>query len=192
MKIIDISTDAFTAPNYADDPQPKFKWLKSISDGDEYNLSLMGMTPHSGTHIDAPYHYLENGCKVDEIDPALCYGSCTVVTLTGVLTGEDMDKLLPHCRKRLLIHGSGNASLELSAARVLTENGTKLVGIDAVSVSFDDQEESVHRELLSHDVVILENIDLTNVPDGDYILCAMPLKLGGMEAAPVRAILITK
>ena len=103
-----------------------------------------------------------------------------------------MDKLLPHCRPRLLIHGSGNASLELSAARVLTDHGISLVGIDDVSISFDDQEESVHRELLSKGTLILENLDLSDVPDGDYILCALPLKLGGMEASPVRAVLITK
>ena len=192
MKIIDISTDAFTAPNYADDPQPMFKWIKKTTAGSEYNLSIMGMTPHSGTHIDAPYHYIENGETIEKVRLDACYGSCSVITLSGVLTGEDMDKLLPHCRKRLIIHGSGNASLELSAARVLSEHGLLLVGTDAVSIAFDDQEESVHRELLSKGVVILENLDLTGVHDGDYILNAMPIKLSGLEAAPVRAVLITK
>ena len=192
MRIIDISTDAFTAPNYADDPQPIYKWIRRRGKDSEYNLSLMGMTPHSGTHIDAPFHYLDGGDTVEKIALEKCYGSCTVVTLSGVLTGEDMDKLLPYCKKRLLIRGGGNASLELSAARVITDNGLVLVGIDSVSISYDDQEESVHRELLSNGTLILENLDLTNAPDGDYILCAMPLKLSGMEASPVRAVLITK
>ena len=192
MRLIDISTDAFTAPNYADDPEPMYKWIKKMSDGSPYNLSVMGMTPHSGTHIDAPYHFVSDGETAEQISLEKCYGSCTVVTLSGVLTGEDMDKLLPYCRKRLLIRGEGSAYLELSAARVLTDNGMILVGIDGVSISYHEQEDDVHRELLSKGTLILENLDLTDAPDGDYILCALPLKLGGLEASPVRAVLITK
>ncbi len=192
MRIIDISTDAFTAPNYADDPQPMYKWIRKLDDGSEYNLSLMGLTPHSGTHIDAPLHYFSDGDSVEKVQLEKCFGQCTVVRLSGVLTGEDMDKLLPYCEKRLLIKGKGKASLDISAARVLTEHKMQLIGIDAVSISFDDMEESVHKELLSHGVVILENLDLSNVKDGNYLLCALPLKLGGMEASPVRAVLISK
>lgn len=192
MRIIDISADPFTAPNYADDPQPMYKWIKRLGQDSEYNLSLMGMTPHSGTHIDAPLHYIEGGDSVEKTELEKCFGQCTVVSLTGVLTGEDMDRLLPYCEKRLIIRGGGKASLELSAARVLTENKMLLVGIDSVSVSFDDQEESVHRELLSNGTLILENLDLSNAEDGSYLLCAFPLKLGGMEASPVRAVLIAK
>ena len=192
MRIIDISTEAFTAPNYDDDPQPKFKWFKRIKNGSEYNLSVFGMTPHTGTHIDAPLHYLKQGESVDECSLEKCYGSCTVVTVSGILTGEDMDKLLPYCKKRLLLHGKGKASLELSAARVLTENGIVLVGTDSVSISFTEQEDEVHRELLAKGTLILENLSLDDVEDGNYVLCAFPLKLGGLEASPVRAVLITK
>ncbi|MBQ3692305.1 MAG: cyclase family protein [Clostridia bacterium] len=189
MKIIDISREVFTAPNYDDDPQPKFKWFRKLGRDSEYNLSLFGMTPHTGTHIDAPLHYFENGESIDECSLERCYGACTVVSIDGILTGEDMDKLLPYCKKRLLIHGKGKASLELSAARVLNDNGIVLVGIDSVSISFREQEEEVHRELLSNGTLILENLNLDGVSDGNYILCALPLKLGGMEASPVRAVL---
>ncbi len=192
MKIIDISREAFSAPNYEDDPKPKRKWFKSINNGDEYNLSVIGMTPHTGTHLDAPLHYFSDGESIDKCSLEKCYGPCTVVSISGTLTGEDMDKLLPYCRKRLLIHGKGNASLELSAARVLTENGIILVGIDSVSISFPEQEEAVHKELLSKGTLILENVCLDDVKDGTYILSAFPLKLGKLEAAPVRAILMTK
>ena len=192
MKIIDISREVFTAPNYDDDPQPKFKWFRKLGRDSEYNLSLFGMTPHTGTHIDAPLHYFENGESIDKCSLEKCYGSCTVVSIDGILTGEDMDKLLPYCKKRLLIHGKGKASLELSAARVLNDNGIVLVGIDSVSISFREQEEEVHRELLSNGTLILENLNLDGVSDGNYILCALPLKLGGMEASPVRAVLFCK
>lgn len=190
MEIIDISRDAFTAPNYEDDPLPKFKWFRRIGKSSEYNLSVYGMTPHSGTHIDAPLHYFNDGESIDAVPLEKCYGLCTVVTISGVLTGEDMDKLLPYCQKRLLLHGNGKALLELSAARVLSEHGMLLVGTDAVSISFDQQEEDVHKELLSNGILIIENLCLDEVRDGNYVLCAFPVKLGGMEAAPTRAVLI--
>lgn len=191
MKIIDISREVFTSPVYDSDPRPEFRWFKNIRSGDSYNLSVIGITTHTGTHLDAPRHYIQGGESIDDVELEKCYGSCTVVTVEGVLTGEDMDNLLPHCKRRLLIHGNGNAALSLSAARVITDNRLLLVGIDSVSIAYDD-EEAVHKELLSNGTLILENIDLENAPDGNYILYAMPLKLGGLEASPVRAVLITK
>lgn len=192
MKIIDISREIFTSPSYADDPQARYKWHKSMDSGDEYNLSVFRMTPHTGTHIDAPMHFIDGAESIDECDLKKCFGGCTVVTISGILTGEDMDELLPHCRKRLLIHGNGSAVLELSAARVLSEHGIVLIGTDGVSISFYKQEGQVHRELLSNGIVILENLCLDDVKDGEYLLNAMPIKLGGLEAAPVRAVLITE
>ena len=189
MNMIDITTEAFTSPSYAEDPPAKFKWHRSIDSGDDYNLSVFRMTPHTGTHIDAPSHFIDGAENIDEIDLSKCVGTCTVVTIQGVLTGEDMDELLPCCKKRLLIHGDGEAVLELSAARVLAEHGIKLIGTDAVSISFYKQEIEVHKELLSNGIVILENLCLDNVPDDDYVLSALPIKLGGLEAAPVRAVL---
>ena len=114
MKIIDISREIFTSPCYADDPQPHYRWHKSLYAGDEFNLSVLSMTPHAGTHIDAPVHFIKHGKSVEECSLEKCFGPCTVITISGVLTGEDMDRLLPHCAKRLLIHGSGDAVLELS------------------------------------------------------------------------------
>ena len=190
MKIIDISREIFTSPCYADDPQPHYRWHKSLYAGDEFNLSVLSMTPHAGTHIDAPVHFIKHGKSVEECSLEKCFGPCTVITISGVLTGEDMDRLLPHCAKRLLIHGNGDAVLELSAARVITENKLLLVGTDGLSIAFNKQEEAVHRELLSNGTVILENLCLDNVQDGRYILSALPLKMSGVEASPVRAVLI--
>ena len=199
MKIIDISREIFTSPCYADDPQPHYRWHKSLYAGDEFNLSVLSMTPHAGTHIDAPVHFIKHGKSVEECSLEKCFGPCTVITISGVLTGEDMDRLLPHCAKRLLIHGNGDAVLELSAARVITENKLLLVGTDGLSIAFNKQEEAVHRgrgaegvhrELLSNGTVILENLCLDNVPDGNYLLSALPLKMSGVEASPVRAVLV--
>ncbi len=191
MVIHDISREIFTSPIYDGDPAPRFIWQNSIHMGSEYNLSVTAMSSHTGTHIDAPSHYIDGGSTIDECDLRKCYGPCTVVTIEGILTGEDMDKLLPHCRRRLLLHGGGNAEVSLSAARVMSEFGLQLIGIDSVSIAYDD-ESQVHRELLSNGIVILENIVLDNIRDGDYILSAFPLKLGGLEASPVRAVLMSK
>lgn len=190
--VIDISREVFSAPNYADDPSPSFEWVEKIGCGSDYNLSYIKMTPHSGTHIDAPLHYFKNGESVDEYILQRCFGNCTVVTIEGDLTGEDMEQLLPYCQKKLLLHGSGNATLTISAARVIAEQKIELVGIDSVSIAAPEEETAVHRELLSNGVIILENICLDNVPDNNYVLSAFPLKLGGLEAAPVRAVIITK
>lgn len=190
--VIDISREVFSAPNYADDPSPSFEWIEKIGCGSDYNLSYIKMTPHSGTHIDAPLHYFNNGESVDEYILQRCFGNCTVVTIEGDLTGEDMEQLLPYCKKKLLLHGSGNAALTVSAARVIAEQKIELVGIDSVSIAAPEEETAVHRELLSNGVIILENICLDNVPDNNYVLSAFPLKLGGLEAAPVRAVIITK
>lgn len=191
MKIIDISREVFTAPIYDGDPPPKFKWLQNIRTGSDYNLSVTAMTNHTGTHLEAPRHYFKGGEAIDECSLEKCYGACTVVTLEGILTGEDMDNLLPYCKKRILIHGNGNATVSLSAARVMTDNNLYLVGIDSVTIAYDD-EERVHRELLSNGTLILENVCLDGIRDGDYILSALPLKMGGLEASPVRAVLISK
>lgn len=191
MQIFDISREIFTAPIYDGDPPPRYKWIKNFHSGDNYNLSVVAMTNHTGTHLDAPRHFIKGGHSIDECALEKCYGPCTVVTIEGILTGEDMDELLPYCKSRLLIHGGGNASLSLSAARVMTDNGLDLVGIDSVSIAYDDEAE-VHKVLLSNGTLILENICLDDVRDGDYILSACPLKLGGLEASPVRAILISK
>ncbi len=191
MIIHDISREIFTSPIYDGDPAPRFMWQSSIHMGSEYNLSVTAMSSHTGTHIDAPSHYISGGKTIDECELGKCYGPCTVVTIEGILTGQDMDALLPHCRKRLLIHGDGNAEISVSAARVMAEYGLQLVGIDSVSVAYDN-EGQVHRELLSSGVIILENIVLDGVRDGNYILSALPLKLGGLEASPVRAVLIAK
>ena len=87
MKIIDISREIFTSPCYADDPQPHYRWHKSIYAGDDYNLSVLSMTPHAGTHIDAPLHFIKHGKSVEECTLEKCFGSRTVITISGVLTG---------------------------------------------------------------------------------------------------------
>ncbi len=189
MIIHDISRDTLTTPVYDSDPETKIKNIKSIENGDEYNLSLLSMSVHSGTHIDAPLHYFEQGSPVDKIRLNTFYGKCTVISVNGILTGEDMERLLPYCKRRVLFHGEGKTFVSHSAAIVLAESRVVLVGTDAQSIAPEFDEDKTHRELARAGIAILENLNLSAIDDGEYDLCAFPLKLGGLEAAPCRAII---
>ena len=190
MIIHDISRDTLTTPVYDGDPLTKVDEIRRIENGDNYNLSAVHMSVHSGTHIDAPLHFCEDGKPVNEIRLNTFMGKCTVITVEGILTGEDMDRLLPYCKRRILFHGEGKTFLSASAARVIAESQVVLVGTDADSIAPDFEEEISHRILCDAGVVILENLDLSDISDGEYEICAFPIKLGGLEAAPCRAILL--
>lgn len=192
MLLYDISRDIFKSQVYDGDPTPEASWLSKIEYGEEYNLSMFAMCAHTGTHIDAPYHYLNDGKRIGELSLSRFYGACTVVTISGIITGEDMDNILPHCRRKLLIRGEGEAFLTPSAVFVLSDYGINLVGTDGLSVAQADEDFEIHRELFLHDILILEGLDLSKVEDGDYILAAFPLKLSPLEASPVRAVLMAQ
>lgn len=191
MKLYDITRDLFSAPVYPGDPKPyPDPKLRMSKPGTMCNLSGFYAGCHSGTHVDAPLHFVDGGAAIDELPVDRFVGTCTVVTLTGVLTGQQMEILLPFCEKMILFHGNGQAFLDASAAIVLGEAGVTLVGTDAQSIGPAGNEQVPHLELLNRNMVILEGVDLTGVPDGHYTLCCLPLKLKGLEASPVRAVLM--
>ena len=190
MKLYDISRDIMTTQPYDGDPKPETKILKSIENGDMYNMSQFTMCTHQATHIDAPLHFDEEGSDVSGLKLAPFYGKCTVVTIDGILTGEDMEELLPHCRKRLILHGNGNAYLTSSATQVIAESGLILIGTDSDSIAAPFDEMRTHLELARAGIAVLENLYLNGVQDGVYTLCAFPIKLSNLEAAPCRAVLV--
>lgn len=189
MIIHDISRDTINTPVYDGDPQTIAERIKSIDNGDGYNLTEISMSVHSGTHIDAPLHFYDEGSSIDNIRLNTFFGKCTVISISGILTGEDMERLLPYCKRRVLIHGEGKTFISHSAAIVLAESRVVLVGTDAPSIAPSFDEERTHRELARAGIVILENLNLSAIDDGEYDLCAFPIKLGGLEAAPCRAII---
>ena len=190
MILYDISRDILTTQPYEGDPAPQVTVLSSIENGDAYNMTQVTMCTHNATHIDAPKHFDDDGATIGKIRLSHLYGKCTVVTIDGVLTGEDMEELLPHCKKRLILHGRGNAYLTSSAAQVVAESGLVLIGTDAVCIAAPFDELRTHLELARAGVVVLENLFLEGVQDGLYTLSAFPIKLSGLEAAPCRAVLI--
>ncbi len=190
MIIHDISRDTINTPVYDGDPETIAQKIKSIDNGDGYNLTEISMSVHSGTHIDAPLHFCKDGKSIDNIRLNTFFGKCTVISVSGILTGEDMERLLPYCKRRVLFHGEGKTFISHSAAIVLSESRVVLVGTDAASIAPSFDEDKTHRQLARAGIAVLENLNLSAIDDGEYDLCAFPIKLGGLEAAPCRAIIL--
>lgn len=190
MYIYDISRNLADCESFEGDPETNIDIIKSIDDGDIYNLSAVSMCNHSGTHIDAPYHYDEDGHKIGDIRLSTFYGKCSVVSFDNYITGEDIEKILPYCKRRILFHGNGKAQLMSSAAQVLADSNVVLVGIDCSSIATEYEQDKTHLILARKGITILENLNLEEISDGhDYTLCAFPLRLDECEAAPCRAII---
>ena len=190
MLLYDISREVFSAPVYDGDPKPTINKLKTIGEDSLYNLTSVSMCTHTGTHIDAPLHFDEEGADIGSMRLSHFCGKCTVVTIDGILTGEDMERLLPHCSRRLIIHGSGKTFLSVSAARVIADSKLMLIGTDAMSIAPPFDEMMPHLELARANVAVLEGLYLEGIEDGEYTLSAFPLKMKGTEASPCRAVLM--
>ena len=196
MKIFDISQEVFSSTVYPGDPAPKREMLTKIESGDACNLTAISMCAHNGTHIDAPYHFLENGEAVDEISLEKTVGYAFVKHLSGDITEKAAEALLKEAKaanseaaKRLLI--GGDATLTLPAAELLSREGVLLFGNESQTVGPETAPMAVHKAFLSCGVVLLEGVRLSSVKDGVYFLFAAPLKLGGADGAPVRAVLLS-
>ncbi len=189
MKILDISRELFSSPSYPGDPVPKRELLRRMDMGDSYNLSGYYACCHSATHLDAPLHFVDGGASVDQIDLSRCIGPCTVVEMSGIVTGADIDRLSPAMEKRFLLKGNGKAFFSRSAAFALSMTGCLIVGTDAQSIAAPEDEAGPHLEFLGAGIPILEGLDLSQAEPGEYRLICLPLFLGGAEAAPVRAVL---
>ncbi|MGN1161163.1 MAG: cyclase family protein [Candidatus Fimenecus sp.] len=192
MKVIDISKDVMTCPVFEGDPSPELARIKTIDDGFDYNLGKISMCLHNGTHMDAPLHFLPEGGDICSVSTDAFIGPCTVVEVPeGMITGAFIEEYFPRNAKRILIKSHGKAYLHESAASELSYMGYILVGTDSMTVEPEGSDGRTHKMLMVDNIAILENLDLENVESGDYFLVAPPIKIGGAEAAPVRAMLIT-
>jgi arylformamidase len=198
-RIYDISrTLQEGIPVWPGDPQFRSSWAARIRDGAPCNVSAFSMGTHTGTHIDAPLHLHDEGDDVVGIDFNILIGPARVVSFhgAGCIRTADLEKLEWNNVKRVLFKTRGGSRsdpgyLDEGASIFLVKKGIRLVGIDAPSVDpFDSTNLISHRILLDHGTVILENAELTGVPEGDYELVCLPLKLAGMDGSPVRAILL--
>ena len=193
MKIIDISQEVFSCNVYPGDPHSAAEKVVSIDNGDVYNMSTLSMCVHNGTHIDAPYHFLNDGNTVEQIPLEYFVGTCYVTHRDGELTSKDAEEIMQeaiadNAPERILI--GGNVTVTAEAAKVFAEYGINLIGNEGLSIGPVESPMEVHKILLSANVVLLEGIVLKDVPTGAYFLNAAPLNLAKLDGAPCRAYLI--
>ncbi len=192
--IYDITQPIFSCAVYPGDPAPRREQLCSMEKGDVINLTAFSMCSHNGTHVDAPAHFLRDGKTVDQLDLAAFVGECYVARHEGDVTAEDARRILDiavrvGAPERVLI--AGKAVVTETAARVFADAGIKLLGNESQTVGPEDAPMQVHLILLGAEVVLLEGVVLSHVPEGKYFLFAAPLNLEGCEGAPCRAVLIS-
>lgn len=187
MKIYDITQELFGGIVYPGDTGPSYERALKITEGAPCNLTNFAMGAHNATHLDAPYHFYDKGKTIEQVELSRCVGECSVLELSKYEKAE-IEKLLKTCKKRLLIKGDCVVTLEL--AKLFNQEGIVLVGVEGQSVGPLDNPRAVHLELLGREVVLLEGLVLVNVAEGSYFLSAAPIKLGGSDGAPCRAILL--
>ena len=169
-------------------------------DHGNYLITDIRISSHSGTHIDAPSHYLDQGRSVDEIPLTHLMGWCRVVDVThiqGEISKQDLEGKIEGAKKILLrtsFSGQNEffedyPSLGDEAAEFLAERRIHCMGTDAPSIEQFNCSGAVHRTLLSAGVVIIEMLDLWRIPEGDYWMIALPLRLRGLDGSPCRALL---
>jgi arylformamidase len=198
MKIIDITRPlSENMLVYPGDSAPEFRQ----ADHGRYLLTDLHLSTHTGTHIDAPAHYLKTGETIDTISLSHIVGTCRVLDVTSTGTNITVNHLKGRLDdvERLLLKTSFSDTdqfnddypcLTADAARFITSCDMKCVGIDSPSVESYVCDGAVHRELLSRGCLIIELLDLSNVEEGDYYLVALPLRLTGLDGSPARVVLI--
>lgn len=207
MKIHDISlTISADMPVYPGDAGVRIIPSKRIASGARYNISALHLGSHAGTHVDPPYHFVENGIKVDQVPLETLVGRARVCQFPDKreISADDLEQAsIPQGTERLLIGTSNSGLWSLpgfrqdfayiapGAARWIVERGIKLVGFDYLSVEkFRSPQAETHLTLLGAGVIIVEGLDLSRISPGEYTLVCLPLKIKDGDGAPARAILV--
>ncbi len=169
--------------------------------GDHNNSSSVNMSVHSGTHMDAPFHFVPGGAGIDQLPlerfmgPALvhevdAHRYITAEHLSAVPRGE---RILFKTRNSELLrraeYDPDFVAFSVEAAEGLVAKGYKLVGLDYLSVAHADEQVPVHRAFLDHGLALLEGVDLTDIRPGAYELICFPVCIAGADGAPCRAVL---
>ncbi|HZD42321.1 MAG TPA: cyclase family protein [Terriglobales bacterium] len=204
MKIYDISL-ALSAQTVRWVTAPPFELIerKRMARGDSNNSSALHASVHAGTHIDAPFHFVSDGVTIEALPVDLFMGPARVCVLETAkkITASDVQQLGLTGEKRVLFktgnsgllhqaaYDPGFVSFSADAASALADLGLQLVGLDYLSVAAADQQVAVHRAFLDRGVVLLEGVDLSEVPPGHYELICLPIKIERSDGAPCRAVL---
>ncbi|MFN8534785.1 MAG: cyclase family protein [Dehalococcoidia bacterium] len=203
MRYLDISVPLRSGMAvYPDDPLPTIERITDLAAGDPCTVSVLRAGLHTGTHVDAPAHFLVGGPGVEALSLDALIGDVLVVDATAESTHLDRARLgrlaIPPRERRLLFKTapperipSKWIGLYPDAADALVEAGVVLAGFDGLSCAPAEDPGPTHRALLNGGVVILEGLDLHAVPAGRYQLICLPLLVPGADGAPARAILVT-
>ncbi|MFN8574245.1 MAG: cyclase family protein [Gemmatimonadaceae bacterium] len=199
--------DSATTPVYEGDAPMRFSFLKDMRRGDNLTLSAFNMGAHSGTHVDAPMHFVAGGASIDRVPLSPMMGAARVIDIADSVQAIDAAELAKHrwqgaprllFRTRSSLHGWMSspafhrdfAYIAADAAQLMADSGVVLVGVDYISAEqFGAKVPRAHQVLLGKGIPVVEGLQLTDVPAGDYDLVILPLKVAGHEAAPARAIL---
>ena len=213
MKILDLTlTVSDKIPTFPGSPQPNFIPWENIKD-DGYNLELLFLSSHTGTHLDAPYHFIENGTKIHEISPNRLIRDAVLIksrkksgqaiTKIDILKFEKMHGKIPNGSTVIfwtgwqkMLHDDSyfikNPGLSTTAAKYLVSKKTNLVGIDSPSIDFQASKQfSVHHIFSKNGILILENLaNLEKIKSWKFQLVVLPLKLKNATGSPVRAVAV--
>jgi len=206
MRVIDISVPNGPSQHvYPGDPAPRVEQAKAIRRGDVCNVSLLTMGSHTGTHVDAPYHFIDGGPRLGEVALDRMVGEALVVDLRGraAVDAAALADAPLRAGDILLCHTDNSERwaapnfqtdftyLTLDAARLLVERGVRAVGIDYLSIEqFGSSDFPVHHCLLGAGVFVIEGLDLRGAEPGRYTLVCLPLRFPELDGAPARAVLL--
>jgi arylformamidase len=190
---------------YPGNPPIRLTPHSRIAHGDDANVIEISLGSHTGTHLDAAHHFVDGGQRVDELPLDRLIGPALVVELPSDVTAigeEELRSAGIDGAKRVLLKtrngellgrdtfDEGFAHLTGHGAEYLVRSGVELVGIDYLSIeAFDADEPQAHRTLLEREVIVVEGVDLRDVPPGRYELICLPIKVAGADGAPLRAVL---
>jgi arylformamidase len=206
MKIYDVTRTLHPGmPTWPGEPGPELTLIKEMAAGNPADVSHLALGVHTGTHVDAPRHFIPGGAGVESLPLTALIGPARVVTIRHqrAITLEELESAGLEGIKRVLFRTRNSDDwsdsafkadfvyLEPDAAQWLADRGTLLIGVDYLSVeSYAAVEPLTHRTLLNAGVVIVEGLDLREIGDGDYALNCLPIKLAGADGAPARVVLM--
>ena len=189
--------------HYPGNPPVVIDFIHDLQRGDPETLSQLSLSVHSGTHLDAPIHFIRNAPGIDRIPIATLIGPARLIDVPDV-EAVTAAHLIPHGispGERILLRTrnsqrcwnsdefvSDYSYLAVDAARLLEEKRVRLIGIDYLSIGRGETNPEVHRILLGAGIVIVEGLDLSQVPEGSQDLICLPLRLAGRDGSPARVL----
>jgi arylformamidase len=195
-------------PVWPGDPAVEVAPVMRTANGDGANISRLNISSHTGTHVDPPWHYIDNGERLLEIPLARWIGPCHVIEIPAGIPKIEPEHLeaaqIPLDTTRLIVKTTNSriwetvvapfdtsyVALSPAAARWVIDRSIELVGIDYLSIESYDGDGETHVALLSNGILVIEGLDLRAISPGPYTLVCLPLKLEAGDGAPARVLLV--